>query len=274
MAARRWGILTTHAASSGTLHVDGVTVKFLGGLTAVDNVSLDLKPGQITALIGPQRLGKSTLVNAISGIYRPVSGRIVFQREPISPAGMITRWRAAAWSAHLPGSAPGAAPHGARNLLLGAHPPAGIPAWQLVRPGLGHRGGSRSSAGADSVLKLTDLHAVADRTIDTLPYGYCRLAEVGRALIAQPRAILLDEPAAGLSETEMERLAKVIRDMKAMGLIILLIEHHMDFVAELVDDVVGTDSGRVIYRGDVAGMPAIPRSSPPTWAARSCPCLT
>jgi branched-chain amino acid transport system permease protein len=80
------------------------------------------------------------------------------------------------------------------------------------------------------------------------------MAEVGRALLARPRVIMLDEPAAGLSEAEMERLSQLIRDMKAMGLAILLIDHHMDFLAELVDEVVVLDSGRMIYHGDIAGM--------------------
>jgi branched-chain amino acid transport system permease protein len=241
------------AREPGSLRVEGVTVKF-GGLTAVDNVSLDLKPGQITALIGPNGSGKSTLVNAISGVYRPTSGRIIFRGTD------LTGWydhQVARHGVVRTFQDPRLVPHFTvrENLLLGAH-------RLLKYSGLAAAFGLRSAvdeeakflAGANSVLKLTDLHAVADRTIDTLPYGYCRLAEVGRALIARPRAILLDEPAAGLSEIEMERLAKVIRDMKAMGLIILLIEHHMDFVAELVDDVVVLDSGRVIYRGDVAGM--------------------
>jgi branched-chain amino acid transport system permease protein len=237
----------------GGLRVEGVTVKF-GGLTAVNNVSLDLKPGQITALIGPNGSGKSTLVNAISGIYRPIAGRIVFQGTD------ITGWydyqvarRGVVRTFQDPRLVPNFTVR--ENLLLGAH--------RLLRySGLAAALGWRSAideeakylAAANFVLRLTDLDAVADQTIDTLPYGYCRLAEVGRALIAQPRAILLDEPAAGLSESEMERLAKVIRDMKAMGLSILLIEHHMDFVAELVDDVVVLDSGRVIYRGDIGGM--------------------
>src|SRR4028118_1849835 len=117
-------------------------------------------------------------------------------------------------------------------------------------------GAPRRAAAVDAGLALTDLAEVADRAMDTLPYGTRRLAEVGRALLAHPLAVLLDEPAAGLSEAEMDRLARVIRDMKAMGLAILLIDHHMDFLADLVDDVVVLDSGRLIYRGDIAGMAA------------------
>jgi branched-chain amino acid transport system permease protein len=141
------------------------------------------------------------------------------------------------------------------NLLLGAH-------RQLRHSGvaavLALPGATAEEAGqlalVEAVLALADLTAVADRPIDTLPYGTRRMAEVGRALLARPRVILLDEPAAGLSEPEMERLTQLIRDMKAMGLAIMLIDHHMDFLAELVDDVVVLDSGRMIYRGDIAGM--------------------
>ncbi|NCY24153.1 MAG: ATP-binding cassette domain-containing protein, partial [Alphaproteobacteria bacterium] len=141
------------------------------------------------------------------------------------------------------------------NLLLGAHRQlrhSGVAAV-LALPSATAEEASQLAL-VEAVLALADLTAVADRPIDTLPYGTRRMAEVGRALLARPRVILLDEPAAGLSEPEMERLTQLIRDMKAMGLAILLIDHHMDFLADLVDDVVVLDSGRMIYRGDIAGM--------------------
>jgi branched-chain amino acid transport system permease protein len=237
----------------GSLVAEGVTMRF-GGLVAVDDVSLRLEPGRITALVGPNGSGKSTFVNVVSGIYRPSTGRVSFAGRDITG---LPDHRIAAARVVRTFQDPRLVPHFTvrENLLLGAH--------RLLRhSGLAAALGlpsaveeeARHLAMVRAVLALADLTDLADRPLDTLPYGTRRMAEVGRALLARPRVILLDEPAAGLSEAEMERLARLIRDMKAMGLAILLIDHHMDFLADLVDEVVVLDSGRVIYRGDIPGM--------------------
>ncbi|RYJ03222.1 MAG: ATP-binding cassette domain-containing protein, partial [Acetobacteraceae bacterium] len=243
------------AEGGGPLEVQGVTMRF-GGLVALNDVSLHLQPGRITALVGPNGSGKSTLVNVISGLYRPSAGRVEFAGRDITG---LPDHKVAAARVVRTFQDPRLVPHFTvrENLLLGAHRMLhhsgaaallGLPA--AIADEAAHL------ATVEAVLALCDLTEVADRTMETLPYGTRRMAEVGRALLAHPLAVLLDEPAAGLSEAEMERLAQVIRDMKAMGLAILLIDHHMDFLAELVDDVVVLDSGRVIYRGDIAGMRA------------------
>jgi branched-chain amino acid transport system permease protein len=237
----------------GSLQAEGVTMRF-GGLVALADVSLRLEPGRITALVGPNGSGKSTLVNVVSGLYRPSAGRVTFEGQDITG---LPDHRVAAAGVVRTFQDPRLVPHFTvrENLLLGAH--------RLLRhSGLSAAFGlpsaveeeARHLATTEAVLALTNLADVADRTMDTLPYGTRRMAEVGRALLAHPRAVLLDEPAAGLSEAEMDRLARVIRDMKAMGIAILLIDHHMDFLADLVDDVVVLDSGRMIYHGDIAGM--------------------
>ena len=107
---------------------------------------------------------------------------------------------------------------------------------------------------AEEVMAVAGLTGVADQLLDALPYGYRRLTEVARALMADPLVLMLDEPAAGLSEAELGCLANVIRHLKARHKSVLLIEHHMDFVNDIVDDVVVLDSGREIYRGDMQGM--------------------
>jgi len=241
------------ADQGAALEAERITMRF-GGLVAVDDVSLRLEPGRITALVGPNGSGKSTLVNVITGIYRPSAGQVRFAGRDIT--GLADHQVAAAGVVRT-FQDPRLVPHFTvrENLLLGAH-------RQLRHSGvaavLALPGATAEEAGqlalVEAVLALADLTAVADRPIDTLPYGTRRMAEVGRALLARPLVILLDEPAAGLSEPEMERLTQLIRDMKAMGLAIMLIDHHMDFLAELVDDVVVLDSGRMIYRGDIAGM--------------------
>ncbi|MCO6419043.1 branched-chain amino acid ABC transporter ATP-binding protein/permease [Siccirubricoccus sp. KC 17139] len=253
-AARRAETATLRPAGQGAaLEAEGITMRF-GGLVAVDDVSLRLEPGRITALVGPNGSGKSTFVNVVTGIYRPSAGRVRFAERDIT--GLPDHQVAAAGVVRT-FQDPRLVPHFTvrENLLLGAHRQfrhTGLAA-ALALPGA-TRDEAAQLALVEAVLALADLTDVADRPIDTLPYGTRRMAEVGRALLAQPRIILLDEPAAGLSEAEMERLSQLIRDMKAMGIGILLIDHHMDFLAELVDDVVVLDSGRMIYRGDIAGM--------------------
>lgn len=109
-------------------------------------------------------------------------------------------------------------------------------------------------ARAQSLIAVAGLESVADQVLESLPYGYRRLTEVVRALMAEPDVLMLDEPAAGLSEAELGRLASLIRYAKGLGKAVLLIEHHMDFVNDIVDDVVVLDSGHEIYRGDMQGM--------------------
>jgi len=104
------------------------------------------------------------------------------------------------------------------------------------------------------MLQLAGLAELADWVLGDLPYGTQRLAEVARAAVSDPELILLDEPAAGLSETELEKLGVMIRQLRERRLGIVLVEHHMDFLNDLVDGVVVLDSGKVIYRGDMEGM--------------------
>ncbi len=258
-ATLRADVAALRPIAGGTaLEAEGITMRF-GGLVAVDNVSLRLEPGRITALVGPNGSGKSTFVNVVTGIYKPSAGQVRFAGRDIT--GLADHQVAAAGVVRT-FQDPRLVPHFTvrENLLLGAHGQLrhnGIAAV-LALPGATADEAAKLAL-VEAVLALADLTEVADRPIDTLPYGTRRMAEVGRALLARPQVILLDEPAAGLSEAEMERLSQLIRDMKAMGLAILLIDHHMDFLAELVDDVVVLDSGRMIYRGDIAGMRGDPQ---------------
>lgn len=235
------------------LEAEGLT-KHFGGLIALDNVSLTLLPGRITALIGPNGSGKSTFVNVVSGIYKPTAGKVRFDGQDITG---LADHQVAAFGIVRTFQDPRLVPHFTvrENLMLGSH-------RQLKASGisaaLGFLGATDEEAEelslVNAVIQLIDLEQVTDRPIDTLPYGTRRMVEVGRALLARPRVILLDEPAAGLSEAEMDRLARLIRDMKGLGLAILLIDHHMDFLADLVDDVIVLDGGRMIYAGDIVGM--------------------
>jgi len=228
--------------------------KRFGGLAALDGVSLALRPGRITALIGPNGSGKSTLVNVVSGIYTPSAGQVLFRGQDIS--GQTHHEIAAAGIVRTfqdPRLVPSFTVR--ENVLLGAHLQfrSSMLASALRLPSVLREEKTLLTL-AEEAMAVAGLTGVADQLLDALPYGYRRLTEVARALMADPLVLMLDEPAAGLSEAELGCLANVIRHLKARHKSVLLIEHHMDFVNDIVDDVVVLDSGREIYRGDMQGM--------------------
>jgi branched-chain amino acid transport system permease protein len=241
------------ADAAPIVEVRDLTKRF-AGLIALDGVSLALRPGRITALIGPNGSGKSTLVNVVSGIYTPSAGQVTLRGRDIggrsnpevAAAGLVRTFQD-------PRLVPSFTVR--ENVMLGAHLKhrGSMLAAALRTPAM-MREERETIAQAGEIMAIAGLTAVADQLLESLPYGYRRLAEVARALMADPEVLMLDEPAAGLSEGELGRLAEVIRWVRGRGKAVLLIEHHMDFVADLVDDVVVLDSGRVIYRGDMQGM--------------------
>lgn len=233
--------------------VKGLTKTF-GGLVALNDVSLTLTPGNITALIGPNGSGKSTLVNVVCGIYAPTQGSVMLGNDNISGK---PDYKIAEMGVVRIFQDPRLVPSFTvrENLLLGAHrlvTKSGVSAALGLSSALEEEADFLSET--EAVMQLTGLTEYADTIVSALPYGYCRMAEIARVLMARPHTILLDEPAAGLSDSEMDMLGRVIRKMKECGLTIMLIEHHMDFLADLVDDVVVLDSGQVIYRGDIDNM--------------------
>jgi ABC-type branched-subunit amino acid transport system ATPase component/ABC-type branched-subunit amino acid transport system permease subunit len=248
------GIAGPAARQQGeSLSVREVTMRF-GGLTALDRVSLDIRTGHITALVGPNGSGKSTLVNVISGIYRPTEGKVMLDDRDVTG---FADYQMAAQGVVRTFQDPRLIPHFTvrENLMLGAHRSLryGWISAALSLPGA-RAAERRELIRCNAVLAMLELDALADVVVESLPYGHRRMAELGRMLLAGPRILMLDEPAAGLTEVEMARLSAVVTRLKEMGLSVLLIEHHMDFLANLVDDVVVLDSGRIIYRGDMAGM--------------------
>jgi branched-chain amino acid transport system permease protein len=259
-------VASGRASQSGTSRADGThepatpvfEVRDLGrrfaGLVALDSVSLALRPGRITALIGPNGSGKSTLVNVASGIYTPSNGQVLFEGQDI---GGKPNHEIAGLGVVRTFQDPRLVPSFTvrENVLLGAHLryKSSMLASALRLPGV-LKEEQAMLARAAEVMEVAGLTAVADQLLESLPYGYRRLTEVARAVMAEPAVLMLDEPAAGLSEGELGQLASVIRYIKAQHKPVLLIEHHMDFVHDIVDDVVVLDSGRVIYRGDMQGM--------------------
>ncbi|WP_033468511.1 ABC transporter permease subunit [Bordetella bronchiseptica] len=244
-------------AAQPLIRVEQVVMEF-AGLRALAGVSLDLHAGSITALVGPNGSGKSTLVNVISGIYRPTSGSILYKGQDI-----------AGWPAHKVAQAgitrtfqdPRNVPSFTvrENILMGAH--------RRYRHGalaaaVNTAGARREEAAflrqVDALMQAAGLSGHADAIMSELPYGIQRLAEVARALASDPELLLLDEPAAGLSELESGHLIGLVRLARDHGVAVMVIDHHMDFLAELAEDVVVFEAGDEIYRGDMDGMRAHP----------------
>ena len=235
------------------LEIDALTRSF-GGLRALDDVSLRLAPGEVLGLIGPNGSGKTTLLNCVTGLYRPDAGRIRFlgadiTRLPthaIARAGLARTFQTVSLVAEMSALdnvaiAVEAASVGLLRALGGTGP-------QFTRA----RGIART------LLEAAGAAEVAQLPAGSLAYGIRRRVEIARALALRPRLLLLDEPAAGLNETEQADLAARLRDLAQGGLALLVIEHNMPFLLPLADRMICLDHGRVIASGSPAEIQSDP----------------
>lgn len=206
-------------------------VRRFGGVTALDQVSLDLPPGRITALTGHNGAGKSTLFRCLSGADRPDSGQVLLEGRDITHLPEYTRARLGlARTFQQIAVFPGLTV--ADNLRVGAEQ-------------AGRRGGLEADFAVARTLRLLRLEHLADRHASGLPTGTLRLVELGRALSAEPGVLLLDEPAAGLDRAESERLAALLTALAADGLAVLLVEHDRELVDRIADRVLTMSAGRI-----------------------------
>jgi branched-chain amino acid transport system permease protein len=238
------------------LSVEGVQRRF-GGLLAVNDVSFELRAGEILGLIGPNGAGKSTMFNLITGALRPDLGRISFLGADITrrPQREIARAGIARTFQHVK-----LRPRMTLldNVLLGMYPRtrAGFLAGALRLDRAEER-----QARYEAMLQLQRV-GLAERAFESagaLPLGNQRLLEIARALAADPALLVLDEPAAGLRRTEKLDLARLFKSLRAQGLTILLVEHDMDFVMGLVDRTVVMDFGSKLCEGLPTEIRADPR---------------
>ncbi len=233
--------------SSPLLTLENISVRF-GGLLALRDVSFAVSAGEIVGLIGPNGAGKTTAFNVACGFVRATSGRVVL------PAAGVTNPRAsqlarAGVARTLQGV--GLFPHATvlENVMAGAQTRrgGGFVAGLL---GLPHAVRAERQLRHDAVAMLDRLGVApfADALPGAIPYGVAKKVSVARALMCEPALLLLDEPASGLDEAELDDFASLIRDLRAtMG--VLLVEHDMEFVMPLVDRLVVLDFGQVIARG-------------------------
>jgi branched-chain amino acid transport system permease protein len=211
--------------------------KHFGGLKAVDSVDLDIRENCVHALIGPNGSGKTTMLNVLSGLYRPTGGTALFDGQDITHAPAYRRARLGIARTFqnirlFPGMTI------LNNVIVGAeHCASSAGDHDLQR------------ARALSALKFVGLADRANRDPASLSYGHQRLVEIARALASSPKLILLDEPGAGLNQAEKEELAGLLKHMKGHGLTILIIDHDMAMVEKVADHITVLNFGRRIADG-------------------------
>jgi branched-chain amino acid transport system ATP-binding protein len=244
-----------------SLHLESITRRF-GGLVALENVSLTIPANGITAIIGPNGAGKTTLFSIISGFNAPSAGRVVFGDEDITGVapelvakrGLIRTFQLVQLFDALTVL---------ENIKVGRHLHTRGGIFTALMPHFAARREAAVNDAARSLLQQTGLSDCADILASTLPYGRKRLLEIARALAAEPKLLLLDEPAAGLNRQETERLAELLRHIAASGIAVLLIEHDMSLVMNVAAQIAVLDFGRLIANGT----PAEVRSNPDVIAA-------
>lgn len=223
--------------------------KSFGGVHAVRDVSFDIAAGSVLAIIGPNGAGKSTMLNLISGVYQPDSGALTFDGTDL--AGLPTHRRVRLGIARtfqkirlfkqlsvLD------------NVVAGFHTHHEIPAWQYLIHGPAFRQDhSRCRSEALELLAFVGLAARRDALAGSLSYGEQRMLEFARALGTKPKLLLVDEPAAGLSGSEVDSLLDRILTTRDRGVTVVLVEHNMELVMNVADRVLVMDYGQHLFEG-------------------------
>jgi branched-chain amino acid transport system ATP-binding protein len=223
-----------------------------GGVVALDELSFSIDENEICGLIGPNGAGKTTLFNVVSRIYQPDSGRVMFDgsdllevdAHAIARRGVARTFQNLALFPRLTVL---------ENVMVGAHSNCKVNfASAPFRVGV-RREERRLTQQAMNILSHLGLAPLALRPATGLPFGTLKRIELARAMAAQPRLLLLDEPASGLTHAEVEELGQTIRGLRdRFGLTVLLVEHHMQLVMGISDKVVVLDFGRKIAEGNPA----------------------
>lgn len=233
----------------GILEINNITLRF-GGVVALDNVSYEVKKGEIFSLIGPNGAGKTSMLNCISGIYRPAEGAISFKGEEIThykphkraSLGIARAFQNIELFSHL---------SVLDNLMLGRHVrmKTGVLAGGLYW-GKAQREEVEHREKVENVIDFLEIEHIRDTPVGRLSYGLQKRVEVGRALALEPEILLLDEPMAGMNNEEKEDMARYIMDIHdEMNTTIILIEHDMGVVMDLSDHIAVLDFGKLIGYG-------------------------
>jgi branched-chain amino acid transport system ATP-binding protein len=244
--------------SPALFQVNGLSVQF-GGVKAVSGVGFEVRRGEVFTLIGPNGAGKTTVFNLVSRIHQPDSGAIAFDgidllRVPahrIAALGIARTFQNIELFEHATVL---------QNLLIGCHTHRTSAVWQelLFLPAV-RRAERNLRERVEQVIDLLDLQHHRDSLVAGLPYGVRKVVELGRALAARPRLLLLDEPSSGLNVEETDDMAFWIQDIRDdLGVTVLMVEHDMSLVSRVSDRVLAMNQGEVIAQGTPAGVRAHP----------------
>ncbi|MEQ8152386.1 MAG: ABC transporter ATP-binding protein [Smithellaceae bacterium] len=230
------------------LKLNGIT-KIFGGLTALEDVSLEVQKGSITGVIGPNGAGKTTLFNIVTGLYTQTSGTVYlgeknisfFAAEALAPLGLVRTFQNVELFGRMTVL---------ENVMVGLHTKSssGIVScafklpWQI-------REEKQVREKALHWLEFTGLADEAGITANNLPFGKGRLLEIARTLAVEPQLILMDEPAAGLNSLETAELAGLIRKIRESGITIALVEHDMELVMDVCDSIIVLNLGKLLAVG-------------------------
>ena len=220
--------------------------KSFGGLKVIDNVSFDVKEGSRTALIGPNGAGKTTIFNLLSGIYQVDRGTITLDKNDITNVpekkriniGMSRSFQNIRLMPHL---------STLENVMLGQHHRANSIKENFYPVSLIKK--NKWVILAEQALLEAGLETYPGQVVSELPYGIQKRIEVVRALVSNPKLLLLDEPAAGLNSTETKELQALLEKVSASGTTLLVVEHDMNFVRNLCQHVVVLNFGKKIFEG-------------------------
>jgi ABC-type branched-subunit amino acid transport system ATPase component/branched-subunit amino acid ABC-type transport system permease component len=251
-------LLRVHSSVRGpVLQTSRLTIRF-GGLSAVSGVSIDVERASVHAIIGPNGAGKTTLLNALSGFYAPSEGQVTLLQEEvggrssdqIARGGLTRTFQNTELFADMTVE---------ENVLVGfqSRSRAGFVSTLLRLPAF-HAEERSHRERAAALLAYVGLSQYSHETAGNLAFGHQRRLEIARALAMSPQILLLDEPAAGLTHAEIAELIALIRDLKRVGMTVVLVEHHVDMIMEVSDHVTVLDYGEVI----ASGPPAAVRDDP------------
>ena len=230
------------------LRLEGIT-KIFGGLTALEDVSFSVKEGSISGVIGPNGAGKTTLFNIVTGLYTQTSGEVYlggykisfYHTENLAALGLVRTFQNVELFRQMTVL---------ENVMVGLHTKSkrGIFSCAFKLPGQRNEE-KYIEAESRKWLEFTGIADLADLTAGNLPFGKGRLLEISRALAAEPKMILMDEPAAGLNSRETAELASLIRKIKESGITVVLVEHDMDLVMDICESIVVLNLGKKLAQG-------------------------
>jgi ABC-type branched-subunit amino acid transport system ATPase component len=230
------------------IEAEGISVAF-GGVLALDGVTLDARPGEILGIVGPNGSGKSTLLDVLCGARMPDAGAVRFhgralplgRLDAVARAGVGRTFQIPRLAQRLTVI---------QNLLAAqrAHP-GERPLNLLFRPGLVRRTERAAVARGAALLSRLGLARMADAPAGSLSGGQQKLLGLGVAVMSDPQAVLLDEPAAGVNAALIESLVRFAGELRAEGRVVVLVEHNMDVIARICDRVIVLDGGRTIMTG-------------------------